>query len=67
MTDITKEALSPPRSFLSQDAIQVFYRLLAALLICAVLVAAQRLLPQPRQHPQRAAAGEPDSSSSPRA
>ena len=37
MTDISKEALSPPRSFLSQDAIQVFYRLLAALLICAVL------------------------------
>ncbi|WP_049806525.1 ABC transporter permease, partial [Bradyrhizobium genomosp. III] len=37
MTDITKEAMMPPRSFLSQDAIQVFYRLLAALLICAVL------------------------------
>jgi ribose transport system permease protein len=37
MTDITKEAVIPPRSFLSQDAIQVFYRLLAALLICAVL------------------------------
>jgi ribose transport system permease protein len=37
MTDITKQALSPPRSFLSQDAIQVFYRLLAALLICAAL------------------------------
>lgn len=37
MTDITKDAIAPPRSFLSQDAIQVFYRLLAALLICAVL------------------------------
>ena len=37
MTDITKQALSPPRSFLSQDAIQLFYRLLAALLICAAL------------------------------
>ena len=37
MTDITKEAIMPPRSFLSQDAIQAFYRLLAALLICAVL------------------------------
>ena len=37
MTDITKEALSPPRSFLSQDAIQLFYRLLAVFLICAVL------------------------------
>ena len=37
MTDITKETIMPPRSFLSQDAIQVFYRLLAALLICAVL------------------------------
>ena len=37
MTDISKEAIAPPRSFLSQDAIQVFYRLLAALLICAVL------------------------------
>ena len=33
MTDITKEAMMPPRSFLSQDAIQVFYRLLAAFLI----------------------------------
>ena len=37
MTDITKQALSPPRSFLSQDAIQLFYRLLAVFLICAVL------------------------------
>src|SRR3954466_12557523 len=37
MTDISKDAIAPPRSFLSQDAIQVFYRLLAALLICAVL------------------------------
>ena len=31
MTDITKQSLSPPRAFLSQDAIQLFYRLLAAL------------------------------------
>src|SRR2546423_704636 len=30
-------AAAPTRSFLSQDAIQAFYRLLAALLICAVL------------------------------
>jgi ribose transport system permease protein len=37
MTDISKDAIAPPRSFLSQDAIQMFYRLLAALLICAVL------------------------------
>jgi ribose transport system permease protein len=37
MTDITKQSLSPPRAFLSQDAIQLFYRLLAALLICAAL------------------------------
>ena len=37
MTDISKDVMAPPRSFLSQDAIQVFYRLLAALLICAVL------------------------------
>jgi ribose transport system permease protein len=39
MTDISKPALSAPRSFLSQDAIQLFYRLLAALVICAVLTA----------------------------
>src|SRR6478735_2447722 len=37
MTDISKDAIVPPRSFLSQDAIQVFYRLLAALLICIAL------------------------------
>ncbi|MGJ4943894.1 ABC transporter permease [Bradyrhizobium sp. HKCCYLS1011] len=37
MTDLTKETLLPPRSFLSQNASQVFYRLLAALLICAAL------------------------------
>ena len=37
MTDISKDVMALPRSFLSQDAIQVFYRLLAALLICAVL------------------------------
>jgi ribose transport system permease protein len=37
MTDITKASFSPPRAFLSQDAIQLFYRLLAAFLICAAL------------------------------
>jgi ribose transport system permease protein len=37
MTDITKQSFSPPRAFLSQDAIQLFYRLLAALLICVAL------------------------------
>ena len=37
MTDITKASFSPSRAFLSQDAIQLFYRLLAVLLICAAL------------------------------
>jgi ribose transport system permease protein len=37
MTDIAKQSFSPPRAFLSQDAIQLFYRLLAAFLICAAL------------------------------
>ena len=37
MTDITKPSFSSPRAFLSQDAIQLFYRLLAAFLICAAL------------------------------
>src|ERR1700736_5447596 len=37
MTDITKPSFSRPRAFLSQDAIQLFYRLLAAFLICAAL------------------------------
>ncbi|CCE06253.1 D-ribose transporter subunit; membrane component of ABC superfamily [Bradyrhizobium sp. STM 3843] len=37
MTDLIKETLSPPRSILSQNASQAFYRLLAALLICAAL------------------------------
>lgn len=37
MTDITKQTALPSRSFLSQNAAQVFYRLLAALLICAAL------------------------------
>ena len=37
MTDITKQSFSPPRAFLSQDAIQLFYRLLAAFLICVAL------------------------------
>jgi ribose transport system permease protein len=37
VTEITKPAFSPPRSFLSQDARQLFYRVLAALLVCAAL------------------------------
>jgi ribose transport system permease protein len=37
MTDVTKQALAPPRTFISEDVLQVFYRLLAALLICAAL------------------------------
>jgi hypothetical protein len=37
MTDITKEAIPPARTLLSQDSMQVFYRLLAALLICIAL------------------------------
>ncbi len=42
MTDVskstsTKQALMPPRTFLSDDVIQVFYRLLAAFLICVAL------------------------------
>lgn len=37
MTDITKQSFSPPRAFLSQDGIQLFYRLLAAFLICVAL------------------------------
>ncbi|WP_315754946.1 MULTISPECIES: ABC transporter permease [unclassified Bradyrhizobium] len=37
MTDIAKDTLPPPRSLLSQNAAQVFYRMLAALLICAAL------------------------------
>jgi ribose transport system permease protein len=35
--DATKSVLVPPRSFVSEDVIQVFYRLLAALLICVAL------------------------------
>ena len=38
MTDITKP-VAPARMFLSDDVLQVLYRLLAALLICAVLAA----------------------------
>jgi len=37
MTDVTKPALASPRAFVSEDVIQVFYRLLAALVICVVL------------------------------
>jgi len=33
----TKPSFAPPRAFLSEDLIQVFYRLLAALLICVAL------------------------------
>jgi len=37
MTDITKDTASTAGSFVSRDTIQLFYRLLAALLICAAL------------------------------
>jgi ribose transport system permease protein len=42
MTDVTKQSLTnqalvPPRRFVSEDVIQVFYRLLAALVICVAL------------------------------
>jgi ribose transport system permease protein len=37
MTDLTKGVISAPISFVSGDAIQLFYRLLAALLISAAL------------------------------
>ncbi|MGC2774265.1 MAG: ABC transporter permease [Bradyrhizobium sp.] len=37
MSDMTKESVLPPRSFLSQSTAQVFYRMLAALLICVAL------------------------------
>ena len=37
MTDVSKPMTAPPRAFVSDDVIQVFYRLLAALLICVAL------------------------------
>jgi ribose transport system permease protein len=37
MTDLTKQEPAAPRSFVSGDLMQLFYRLLAALLICIVL------------------------------
>ena len=37
MTDLAKQTLAPPRSLVSGDALQIFYRLLVALLICVVL------------------------------
>jgi ribose transport system permease protein len=37
MTDVTKPAPALPRSFVSENVLQVFYRLLAALVICVVL------------------------------
>ena len=37
MTDITKQAFAPARAFMSDDLLQVFYRLAAALLICLAL------------------------------
>ncbi|MEW6640341.1 MAG: ABC transporter permease [Pseudomonadota bacterium] len=37
MTDVSKPMTAPLRAFLSDDVIQVFYRLLAALLICVAL------------------------------
>jgi ribose transport system permease protein len=37
MTDVTKQTFVPPRAFISDDLLQVFYRLLAALLICVAL------------------------------
>ena len=46
MTDIAKTAIAPPaRRCLSQDAIQLVYRLLAALLICAVLAVLSDVVP----------------------
>ncbi|MBR1221614.1 ABC transporter permease [Bradyrhizobium sp. U87765 SZCCT0131] len=37
MTDVSKPMAAPPRAFMSDDVVQVFYRLLAALLICVAL------------------------------
>ena len=37
MTDVAKHAFAAPRSLVSGDLMQLFYRLLAALLICVVL------------------------------
>ncbi len=37
MTDVAKPVLASPRAFVSEDVVQVFYRLLAALVICVVL------------------------------
>lgn len=37
MTDVSKPMTAPPRAVVSDDVIQVFYRLLAALLICVAL------------------------------
>jgi ribose transport system permease protein len=37
MTDLTKPAFAPARAFISEDLLQVGYRLLAALLICIAL------------------------------
>ena len=58
MTDITKP-VTPARVFLSDDVLQILYRLLAALLICAVLAIFDRLVRKPRQYPERSAASEP--------
>ena len=46
MTDITKRALAPPRALpVAGRRSRLFYRLLAALLICAALAVAERRLP----------------------
>ena len=37
MTDVSKQAFAPPRAFISADLLQIFYRLLAAFLICLAL------------------------------
>lgn len=37
MTDVTKQVQAPARAFLSEDVIQIFYRLLAVLVICVAL------------------------------
>lgn len=37
MTDVTKQSLAPARAVVSEDVIQVFYRLLAVLIICVAL------------------------------
>ena len=37
MTDVSKQAFAPQRAYISADLLQIFYRLLAAFLICLAL------------------------------